>query len=168
MASAFALKKASQAWCKPTTAAKVMDPELCEAFAEIIDEIASQAWLDNATNIELITELKVRLEISGLLEYRTVDNVKNVSKYRKKPVIVDAIKFDGDCKEIFEWARQWHDEMNGPGMREINNGKDLMINTLEGEHRASKGDYIIRGIKGELYLCKPDIFEATYEIAIED
>ncbi len=45
----------------------------------------------------------------------------------------------------------------------VNEDGDLIIFTLEGQHLASPGDYIIRGVKGELYPCKPDIFEATYE-----
>lgn len=43
------------------------------------------------------------------------------------------------------------------------NGDHLVIKTLEGDHRADIGDYIIQGVKGELYPCKPDIFEMTYE-----
>ena len=42
-------------------------------------------------------------------------------------------------------------------------GPELYIKTLEGEHHASVGDYIIQGVQGEIYPCKPDIFEATYE-----
>lgn len=47
----------------------------------------------------------------------------------------------------------------------VRDGEDLLIGTLEGAHRAIPGDWIIRGVKGELYPCKPDIFAATYEAA---
>lgn len=75
-------------------------------------------------------------------------------KYRKKPVVVEAIqytdnnlldvvKFCGEGNTIFDYY--------------------LYIVTLEGNMRVSKGDYIIKGIHGEFYPCKPDIFEETYE-----
>lgn len=80
--------------------------------------------------------------------------------FQKKPVRVPAIelKHDRDCQlAIIEWARQSNVE--------IHLGADggLVIPTLEGDMQAVTGDYIIRGIKGEFYPCKPDIFEATYE-----
>lgn len=97
-------------------------------------------------------------------------------KYRKKPVIVEAFqmtKEQFDNKEnwplwlIEAWNKDWiedgslfvtiEDEKNN----QINK---LFIHTLEGNHMVSWGDYIIRGVKGELYPCKPDIFEATYEL----
>lgn len=79
-------------------------------------------------------------------------------RYRKKPVEVEAILFDGDnVKDVWLWAKletmTWtHD-------------KRLLIPTLEGGMEASPGDYIIRGTGGELYPCKPDRFEETYEDA---
>ena len=87
-------------------------------------------------------------------------------KYRKKPVVVDAIRFHGGFKRIDKWVAQWHDEMNGPGMWMADDGiseGNLVIDTLEGEMTARKGDWIIRGINGEFYPCKPDIFKKTYE-----
>ena len=76
-----------------------------------------------------------------------------VKKYRKKPVVVEAIQWTGDNTfEIMKWvgykAYFWD---------------TLYIKTLEGDHRASVGDYIIKGIEGEFYPCKLDIFEKTYE-----
>lgn len=88
-------------------------------------------------------------------------------KYRKRPIVIDAIQFTGDYEKIFKWVGQWHDEDDGPGMWESKDGlpeKGLIIDTLEGELRADKNDWIIKGIKGEFYPCKPDIFEQTYEI----
>ena len=69
----LSLQKAAQAWCKETTKHKVMDPDLAEAFAEILDEIWSKPWLGNATTAELLTELQTRAEIHGYANYRTVD-----------------------------------------------------------------------------------------------
>lgn len=63
----FAREKAAQAWCKEKTKDKVMDVDLCEAFAEIVEEISSQAWLGNATTGELLDEVKARVNLG----YRT-------------------------------------------------------------------------------------------------
>lgn len=85
-------------------------------------------------------------------------------KYRKKPVVINAIQFHGTwtCKTVIEnfMNRELVCNMNG-----TNRPEELIIPTLEGEHIAKKGDYIIMGVKGEFYPCKPDIFEMTYEPA---
>jgi hypothetical protein len=78
-----------------------------------------------------------------------------MSKFRKKPVVIDAIQWTGDNREEI-------DEFMGESRRKIP-GNGLQIYTLEGIMDASVGDYIIKGIKGEFYPCKPDIFEMTYE-----
>lgn len=81
-------------------------------------------------------------------------------KFRKKPVVIDAILFDGAN----------HDEVRDfLGVASLNQHNDgqIPIVTLEGTMMANAGDYIIRGIKGEYYPCKPDIFEATYELVQE-
>lgn len=90
-----------------------------------------------------------------------------MSKWRKKPVVIDAFKWTGgpDQTEDPEWIIDaikskdvWF------GVDDINDDNPLMfIDTLEGVHQANVGDYIIRGVKGEIYPCKPDIFEMTYE-----
>jgi len=72
MASKLALSRAAQAWGKPKTKKKVMDVQLCEAFAEILDDVWSKSWLGNATTRELLEEIKARIEVSGELDYRTV------------------------------------------------------------------------------------------------
>ena len=81
-----------------------------------------------------------------------------VNKYVKRPVIIEAIEFDGSEeseKEIRDWS-------------EGNVGKsaltdELFVRTLEGFLKIQKGDFVIKGIKGEFYPCKPDIFYATYD-----
>jgi hypothetical protein len=81
-------------------------------------------------------------------------------KYRKKPVVIDAIHFDGsNINEI--WDAFGAGDIYGPTER----SESAFIDTSEGTMEARPGDWIIRGIKGELYPCKPDIFEATYESA---
>lgn len=84
--------------------------------------------------------------------------------FRKRPVEVEARLFDGlksGC-EIWDWA-------NGPISLASEKDSDgeripvLEIETLEGVMTASVGDWIIKGVKGEFYPCKPDIFAATYE-----
>lgn len=77
-------------------------------------------------------------------------------KYRKKPVVIEAIQFTGTLGNLVELAAFMNDETY------INDGK-LEIDTLEGTMTASPGDYIIKGVRGEFYPCKPDIFEQTYE-----
>ena len=80
-------------------------------------------------------------------------------RYRKKPVEIEAVQWDGTKKawdEIMAMGRvPWQ-----PG--EI--GSDTFsIETLEGDHLVRKGDFVIRGVAGEFYPCKPDIFEETYD-----
>lgn len=78
-------------------------------------------------------------------------------KFRKKPVIIEAEKFDGTDESV-EWILP--QLIEGTIGRTSNN---LYIETLEGTMKADKGDYIIKGINGEFYPCKPDIFKKTYE-----
>lgn len=86
-------------------------------------------------------------------------------KFRKKPVVIEAKQFDGGNRyEIMTWAHEGlRKEANSIIVPDV--GGTLAIRTLEGQMTAMKGDWIIRGIKGEFYPCKPDIFEATYEKA---
>lgn len=88
-------------------------------------------------------------------------------KYRKKPVIIEAIQFEDNSDRIIEI----HEFMGGDTIRVNYEDKDnpyLKIETLEGIMKASVGDYIIKGVNGELYPCKPDIFEKTYERVIDE
>lgn len=81
-----------------------------------------------------------------------------MSKYRKKPVVINAVQFNGDnfkeCKAFI--GENFDNTLNYPN-----------IKTLEGVMRVSVGDFIIEGVNGEFYPCKPDIFAKTYE-AVED
>lgn len=84
-------------------------------------------------------------------------------KFRKKPVIIEAIQFLGDAvnlRECFHFCPPLiHETYRANGT--------LTIPTLEGKMICSKGDWIIKGVNGEFYPCKPDIFEKTYE-KVED
>ena len=98
-----------------------------------------------------------------------------MKKYRKKPVVIEAVVWTGgNHREMFDFLtnntmtdkliepygkyfRIYHSRVEG----------GLIIKTLEGEHIASIGDYIIKGVEGEFYPCKPDIFEKIYEEVTE-
>lgn len=80
-------------------------------------------------------------------------------RFRKKPVEIEAMQYDGtdeSQRAIVNWT-------NGRAEGWIDHEYHLVIRTLEGDMRASSGDWVIRGVKGEFYPCKPDIFEATYD-----
>jgi len=86
-------------------------------------------------------------------------------QYRKKPVVVEAMRFSGDKTAMLEVAR-WC----GGRIRSEAKASDhtdvaywIEIPTLEGVMTASRGDYVIKGVQGEFYPCKPGIFESTYE-----
>jgi hypothetical protein len=82
-------------------------------------------------------------------------------QYRKKPVVIEAVQYDGNfrCLDIFSIS----EVSNFKIKKEEDGSPYLLIPTLEGDMKCSKGDYVIRGVKGEYYPCKPDIFEMTYE-----
>jgi hypothetical protein len=93
-------------------------------------------------------------------------------EYRKKPVVIEAIKWDGgNHRERFDFL-EFPEEAGKHSISSYGNnfyldfGKvegGLNIKTLEGERKVSIGDFIIKGISGEFYPCKPDIFDKTYE-----
>jgi hypothetical protein len=96
-----------------------------------------------------------------------------MARFRKKPVVIDAVQYDGEWSTVMHWL----DELAGgtfivpigkkpPITRDPDTGY-LSIETKEGIMQALEGDWVIRGVKGELYPCKPDIFTLTYE-AVEE
>lgn len=88
-------------------------------------------------------------------------------KFRKRPVVIEAFRVPlhspiVDHSTIDDWARLWI--FLGPGEPwAVADDLGIDIKTLEGVMHASPGDWIIKGVKGEYYPCKPDIFEQTYE-----
>jgi len=87
---------------------------------------------------------------------------KAMGEYRKKPVVIEAVKFDGTIESILPLFKV----SAVPENIDLVPSGNLEIQTLEGVMTASIGDWIIRGVKGELYPCKPEIFAATYEVAL--
>lgn len=90
--------------------------------------------------------------------------------YRKKPVVIEAVKLENNKKSIInaiEFVYSIGVETSVLGtdfeINKVRSDGGLIINTLEGNMLASFGDYIIKGVQGEFYPCKPDIFEQTYE-----
>lgn len=92
-----------------------------------------------------------------------------MARYRKKPVEIEAFQYDGDLKGsdgkyyVPEWAVKAYEEGILYFKEYDGKPREMFIKTLEGVHHASVGDYIIQGVNRELYPCKPDIFEKTYE-----
>lgn len=89
-------------------------------------------------------------------------------KYRKKPVIIEAIQYTMDTlNEIIEFVGPYLEVVVGVNEAGPNSAvyHDLTIHTLEGDMKVDYGDFVIKGVHGEFYPCKPDIFEKTYEIA---
>jgi hypothetical protein len=86
-----------------------------------------------------------------------------MSQYRKKPLEIEARLFEGESngREIARWCGGRFDIVTAGGSDD--GVPDLSIPTLEGVMHANSGDWIIRGVQGEFYPCKPDIFAATYE-----
>lgn len=85
--------------------------------------------------------------------------------FRKKPVEIEAFKLGTDpMPDWYKCSADVHHVINDQDLSDpLGQFDHAIIKTLEGDHRANVGDYIIKGVKGELYPCKPDIFEMTYE-----
>lgn len=94
-------------------------------------------------------------------------------QYRKKPVVIEAVKLEHtmasiqECYTFMKWYTHTSSKMGQEAwyshQEKVIESKGITIPTLEGEMLASWGDYIIKGVDGEFYPCKPDIFEKTYE-----
>ena len=87
----------------------------------------------------------------------------------KKPVMIECFQYDGDLKDTNGefYVCPWAVEAFQNGTIYFKDQGEMYIKTLEGDHHVSVGDYVIRGVNGELYPCKPDIFEKTYDIIRE-
>ena len=94
-----------------------------------------------------------------------------MAKYRKKPVVISAIQWNGiNLEEIKDFVGDALEYNIIDSAWKVGKGTPhilMKIKTLEGDHFVTKGDYIIKGVKGEFYPCKPDIFEQTYEMVGE-
>lgn len=95
-----------------------------------------------------------------------------IKQYRKKPVVIEAVKFEyseAGIKELQDFCGKnlvkWGKDrgLSSVGWAHIGTLEDGDENSVQVEHVATEGDYIIKGVSGEFYPCKPDIFEQTYE-----
>ncbi len=86
-------------------------------------------------------------------------------KFRKKPVVIEAEQFFPDQKP---WPAGVYPYWPAPAQPKHEGPREYRVDTLEGFHIASPGDWIITGVKDEKYPCKPDIFAATYEAVDDD
>lgn len=86
-----------------------------------------------------------------------------MGKFRKKPIVIEAVKFKGSSTHV-DAIKKWMKtgEYIEPSMT-TSDIRFMKINTLEGIMKASPGDYIVKGVDGEFYPCRSDIFEKTYE-----
>lgn len=95
-----------------------------------------------------------------------------MTRFRKKPVVIEAIKYTGEnLREVLDftgkhpsWGK-WFSDFDAYEAHVRADRGVFKIMTLEGTMEALPGDWVIRGVRGEHYPCKPDIFEATYEAA---
>jgi hypothetical protein len=98
-------------------------------------------------------------------------SARQVTRFRKKPVEVEAMRWDGSLESIraiCEWVNS-PDRDDDPTISYLTNNNQpygVVVWTLEGEMKVAPGDWIIRGVKGEFYSCKPGIFALTYESAL--
>lgn len=91
-------------------------------------------------------------------------------KFRKKPVVIEAEQWDGKFDDVvfsFIWFIAFKDRETECPQCHNPLSRHGRVNTLEGSHIVCPNDWIITGVKGERYPCKPDIFEATYELVAE-
>jgi hypothetical protein len=83
--------------------------------------------------------------------------------YRKKPVVIQAVQWTGENRdEIFKFCSECHFNVDFHTVK-----ANLIIRTLEGDMQASVNDYVIKGVNGEFYACKPDVFKKTYEFVTD-
>jgi hypothetical protein len=100
-------------------------------------------------------------------KYGSGELMSDAIKYRKRPVVVEAMQWDGTEESAFsiiDWANPISGSINYWSASDTPSA-ELVIPTLEGDMVAREGDFIIRGVRGEYYPCKPDIFAETYEEA---
>lgn len=87
-------------------------------------------------------------------------------RFRKKPIVIEARQLDGGPIDVHALAKWCGGDVSASVTSDrMGLVPTITIHTLEGDHQASPGDWIIKGVAGEFYPCKPDIFELTYEPA---
>ena len=176
----------------------VIDAEIYDEYVDVIDKYENicdghVSVGGHYVQIESDKEHGVRIVNKAHLKYiactiqsaneelyltRVGQKESKFKKYRKKPVVVEAIRLNSyaaeDIMNVLKFMGQTvnSDYITQEKFSEYcimcNQGGGLPINTLEGNIKASIGDYIIRGVNGEYYPCKPDIFKKTYESVEEE
>lgn len=90
-----------------------------------------------------------------------------IKKFQKKPVVIEALQFNGfnpfEVKDFVGINCEVNYSSTAYDIGVCGMIAEIVIHTLEGDMKVSKGDWIIKGVKGEFYPCKPDVFEQTYE-----
>lgn len=89
-----------------------------------------------------------------------------IKKFRKRPVVIEATQFTGTKQSIVEIKNWSEGAIDSYTIQPDERVTDVLIRTLEGNMHVSRGDWVIKGVNGEFYPCKPDIFEKTYEEAL--
>jgi hypothetical protein len=126
------------------------DPRLCESFS-----LQAKAAREAIAKAEEEGALRTEAPRAGGQQ-----RVETGDLFRKKPVVIEAVQWTTSNEEVIEkFINRGRWAVVGPHQDHI------WIQTLEGTMTANPGDWIIKGVKGEFYPCKPDIFEATYEPA---
>lgn len=176
----------------------VIDAEIYDEYVDVIDKYENicdghvsvgghyiQIESDKEHGVQIINKAHLKYiacVIQSVNEElyltRVVQKESKIKKYRKKPVVVEAIRLNSyaaeDIMNVLKFMGQTvnSDYITQEKFSEYcimcSQGGGLPINTLEGNIKASIGDYIIRGVNGEYYLCKPNIFKKTYEPVEEE
>lgn len=107
---------------------------------------------------------RVKGKLGRVTNLVKVSIMNHIMKFRKKPVTIEAIQYipHETCALVAEFIGEYHDP---EACMEEGTNPNYVIHTLEGDMEAAPGDWIIKGVQGEFYPCKPDIFEQTYEKA---
>ena len=129
-----------------TAVAKIGDKTINIGEAEV-------SSVKDSGRIKSNESFTVRIKTGGTLSYTAQKDNSQPELYAKKPVQVEALQYR-NYKDVIKFTN---------GAAHSPTESTCVIPTLEGEHIANKGDYIIKGVKGEFYPCKPDIFHKTYE-----
>jgi hypothetical protein len=127
---------------------------------------AARAWQHLATELESLGTADVPKfkHLFSAIRNSTIEGHKTMPKFVTKPVVIEAVQHFGDMGTRTAEIPVWLIDACSSGVV-FARGKDTFIKTLNGDVKVSDGDYIIRGVKGEIYPFKPDIFDTTYSSA---
>jgi uncharacterized Zn finger protein (UPF0148 family) len=135
-----------------------------------IEELDSRAGYNGDGMATFSTDYIRKKKVNELIQQK-INKLKeekemSIMKYTKKPVVIEALQIHGNVSEIKEFIGNNGDAYIDDAAYQAGVHPPVtvvIIHTLEGDMRATDGDYIIKGVKGEFYPCRKDIFEETYE-----